>query len=64
MLFTFYQYSLPFVLQTHAMFIGEMLGKKIRKKENNVENTALILLSKDFGIQSLILKMNLSNKDI
>jgi len=29
------------------MFIGEMLGKKDRKEENNVENTALILLSKD-----------------
>ena len=34
-------------LQTHAMFIGEMLGKKDQKEENNVENTALILLSKD-----------------
>lgn len=29
------------------MFIGEMLGKKDWKEENNVENTALILLSKD-----------------
>ena len=29
------------------MVIGEMLGKKIRKKKKNVENTALILLSKD-----------------
>jgi len=29
------------------MFIGEMLGKKDQKEENNVENRALILLSKD-----------------